>query len=46
MELPNEVVTTLHFLESFAHYSGITRKALAAHIPEPILDQYQTLSTS
>jgi len=46
MELPSEVVTALHFLESFAHYSGITRKALAVHIPEPILDQYQTLSTS
>ncbi|XP_067001738.2 WASH complex subunit 5 [Anabrus simplex] len=42
-ELPGEVVSTLYFLESFVHYAGLPRKTLANHIPDVILDQYQSM---
>ncbi|PSN50014.1 WASH complex subunit 5 [Blattella germanica] len=45
-DLPAEAVTALHFVESFAHYAGMSRKSLAAHIPDPILDQYQAMTSS
>ncbi|KAJ9583230.1 hypothetical protein L9F63_022420, partial [Diploptera punctata] len=45
-ELPAEAVTSLHFLERFAQYAGMSRKTLATHIPDPILDQYQSMTSS
>ncbi|CAG2056387.1 unnamed protein product [Timema podura] len=45
-ELPNEVVNTLHFIESFVHYAALPREAVTKHIPDLILDQYRSLSAA
>ncbi|XP_047110859.1 LOW QUALITY PROTEIN: WASH complex subunit 5 [Schistocerca piceifrons] len=42
-EFSAEAATGLHFLEMLVHYSGLPRNTLADHIPEPVLDQYQSL---
>lgn len=44
-DLPTEVMNTLHFMESFVHYSGLPRKILSDNIPDVILDQYSSFTS-
>ena len=41
LELPQDVVQTLHFLEEFTHYSYLPRRAVERFIPNYIFDEFK-----
>ena len=41
LDLPQDVVSTLSFLEEFIHYSRLPRRAVERHIPSYIFDEFR-----
>ena len=41
LDLPQEVVSSLSFLEEFTHYGRLPRRAVERHVPSYIFDEFR-----